>query len=47
MHNAIASQFINVGIVSHTDKRGLFKEGWSAKLSFKTYNQLKAQGIMS
>lgn len=46
MYNAMAQAFINLGFVSHTDKRGTFKEGWSAHLSYRTYQQLKAQGIM-
>lgn len=46
MSNAITQAFINVGI-RPKGNIGRFYEGWAAKLSFKTYNQLKAQGIMS
>jgi hypothetical protein len=43
MHNAMAFALIRAGFVSN--KRGLFRDGWSSKLSYRTYQALKAQGI--
>ena len=46
MFNALAQALVNAGFAKESDKRGRFKDGWSAKLSFRTYNTLKDQGIM-
>lgn len=57
MYNAIAQAFVNAAFFPSTAEQamlirrsakqhGKFKEGWNANLSFKTYNALKAQGIM-
>ncbi|WP_269146737.1 hypothetical protein [Burkholderia territorii] len=43
----MAQALIAVGYAKQEDKRGKFKAGWSTKLSFRTYNKLKAEGIVS
>lgn len=47
MHNAMAYAMIRANITKINDKRGLFKDGWSTKLSYRTYQKLKAEGIVS
>lgn len=46
MHNAMAYAMIRANIAKINDKRGLFKSGWNAKLSFRTAKALKDQGIL-
>jgi hypothetical protein len=46
MHNALAQALIKAGFAKQEDKRGKFKEGTSMKLSYRTYQALKAQGIV-
>lgn len=43
----MASALINAGYAKQDDKRGKFKDGWSSKLSYRTYQKLKAEGIVS
>jgi hypothetical protein len=45
MSNAMTQAFINAGI-HPKGNIGRFYEGWNARLSYKTYQQLVAQGIM-
>ena len=54
MYNAIAQAFVNArhqsqfkfSLIQKADQHGKFKDGWSANLSYRTYQTLKAQGIM-
>lgn len=46
MFNALAQALVNAGVVKSEDKRGRFKAGWNAKLSFRTAKTLKDQGIL-
>lgn len=46
MHNAMAKALIEVGYAKQDDKRGKFKDGWSTKLSYRTYNKLKSEGFL-
>jgi hypothetical protein len=46
MHNAMAAALIQAGYAKKDDKRGKFKEGYSTKLSYRTYQALKAQGVL-
>lgn len=47
MHNAMAAALIAAGFAKQDDKRGKFKEGFSTKLSYRTYQSLKAQEIVA
>lgn len=44
MHNTMAKALIRAGYASVFDKRGVFKQGWNAKLSYRTHRQLVEQG---
>lgn len=45
MHNAMAQALIDAGYAKQDDKRGKFKAEWNAKLSYRSYQAFKAQGI--
>ena len=44
MHNAMAQALINAGFAKQSDKRGMFKDGWNAHLSFRTHKALVDAG---
>lgn len=44
MHNAMAYAFIRAGHARIDDKRGSFKHGWNAKLSYRTHRALVDAG---
>ena len=44
MHNAMAQALINAGYAKQTDKRGSFRDGWNAHLSYKTHRALVDAG---
>jgi len=45
MHNAMAYALIRTGYAKVTDKRGMFRDGWNARLSYKTHRALTDAGF--
>jgi hypothetical protein len=46
MNNAMTEAFIKAGIKPKNDRIGRFYSGHSTKLSYRTYQALKAQGVL-
>lgn len=48
MYKAMAFALLKAGVATkeQAGKGSLFNAGWNAKLSYKTHQQLVAQGIM-